>query len=294
MGSASFYVMLEELFNSGNLEPGQTLLCIVPESGRFLFGYVTLKVVGEPIALNQRKPIQTAADIIQAPEIKTSGTTVEQSLVRQLTRVWNDFENQLTKVPIIKKINNGTLKLRDYQELLFNLRQQVIDGSRWISRTASNITREHFEIRSAFIGHSSDEHRDFEMLESDYVAIGGILEDIRSGTKNIGSEALSEYIFGKASRENPFDLIGAMFIIEGLGRRVARRWALRIKEQLDLRDDQVKFLLYHSDSDDIHFQRLDLAVQSGILTDDLNNKIVKTAKVVARLYILQLEEIGNF
>lgn len=294
MGSASFYVMLEELFNSGNLEPGQTLLCIVPESGRFLFGYVTLKVVGEPIALNQRKPIQTAADIIQAPEIKTSGTTVEQSLVRQLTRVWNDFENQLIKVPIIKKINNGTLKLRDYQELLFNLRQQVIDGSRWISRTASNITREHFEIRSAFIGHSSDEHRDFEMLESDYVAIGGILEDIRNGTKNIGSEALSEYIFGRASRENPFDLIGAMFIIEGLGRRVARRWALRIKEQLDLRDDQVKFLLYHSDSDDIHFQRLDLAVQSGILTDDLNNKVVKTAKVVARLYILQLEEIGNF
>lgn len=294
MGSASFYVMLEELFNSGNLEPGQTLLCIVPESGRFLFGYVTLKVVGEPVAPNQRKPIQTAADTIEAPDIKTSGTTVEQSLVRQLTRVWNDFENRLSKVPIIQKINNGTLKIRDYQELLFNLRQQVIDGSRWISRTASNITREHFEIRSAFIGHSSDEHRDFEMLESDYVAIGGILEDIQNGTKNIGSEALSEYIFGKASRENPFDLIGAMFIIEGLGRRVARRWALRIQEQLDLRDDQVKFLLYHSESDDIHFQRLDMAVQSGILTDDVNKKVIKTAKVVARLYILQLEEIGNF
>ena len=126
------------------------------------------------------------------------------------------------------------------------------------------------------------------------VAMGGNLEDIQNGTKNIGSEALSEYIFGKASRENPFDLIGAMFIIEGLGRRVARRWALRIQEQLDLRDDQVKFLLYHSESDDIHFERLDSAVQSGILTDDINKKVIKTAKVVARLYILQLEEIGNF
>ena len=37
-----------------------------------------------------------------------------------------------------------------------------------------------------------------------------------------------------------------------------------------------------------------MAVQSGILTDDVNKKVIKTAKVVARLYILQLEEIGNF
>ncbi len=59
------------------------------------------------------------------------------------------------------------------------LRQQVIDGSRWISRAASNVTSENFPIRSAFIGHSSDEHRDFEMIERDYVSVGGKLEVIR-------------------------------------------------------------------------------------------------------------------
>jgi 3-oxoacyl-[acyl-carrier-protein] synthase-3 len=85
-----------------------------------------------------------------------------------------------------------------------------------------------------------------------------------------------------------------MFIIEGLGRRVARRWALRIQEQLDLADDQVSFLLYHSESDDLHFERLDLVVQSGILTEQRVEDIVKVAKVVARLYRLQLEEIGNY
>lgn len=34
-GSASIYIMLEELFHSGRLKPGQRLLCYVPESGRF-------------------------------------------------------------------------------------------------------------------------------------------------------------------------------------------------------------------------------------------------------------------
>ena len=132
------------------------------------------------------------------------------------------------------------------------------------------------------------------MIERDYVSVGGSLDEIRSGRKNIGSEALSEFILSRASRENPFDLIGAMFIIEGLGRRVARKWAERIRDQLGLENRQVSFLMYHSESDDVHFERLDAAVQSGILTEPLVHDILKTAKVVARLYILQLEEIGNF
>ena len=295
MGSASFYLMLEEMLNEGHLEPGQRLFCIVPESGRFLFGYVILKVVGSKDGLEDKLPVSLpATDEIVAPDIKTSGTEIEERLVRQLSGVWSDFENRLNVVPIIQKMNEQRLTVEDYRGLLYNLRQQVIDGSRWISRAASNVTRKHFEIRSAFIGHSSDEHRDFEMLESDYVSVGGELESIQNGSKNIGSEALSEYILGQASRENPFNLIGAMFIIEGLGRRVARRWGERIKEQLELEESQIKFLLYHSESDDVHFERLDKAVQSGILTEELVADIVKTAKVVARLYVLQLEEIGNF
>src|SRR6185437_5590400 len=266
MGAASFPLLLEELFWSEKLRPGQRLLCIVPESGRFLFAYVILKVVGEKTATPLAR-MAVPATVSPPPDIKTSGAAIEESLVRRLSRIWTEFETRLNRAPIIEKMHQGRLSLADYRDLLFNLRQQVIDGSRWISRAASNITREHFAIRSAFIGHSSDEHRDFEMIERDYVSVGGDLHAIRSGEKNIGSAALSEYILSRASRENPFDLIGAMFIIEGLGRRVARRWAERIREQLQLDECQVSFLMYHSASDDLHFARLDAAVQSGVLTE---------------------------
>ena len=303
VGSASPYLMLEELLYSGQLEPGQTIFSIVPESGRFLFGYMQFTVVGTPDEATASTSVPTAIDSdrdrdrdrdINPPDIKTSGSEIEESLVRQLARVWIDFETHLNAVPIVKKIREGRLTQADYRELLFNLRQQVIDGSRWISRAASNLTSENFPIRSAFIGHSSDEHRDFEMIERDYESVGGQVEDIRSGTKNVGSTALSEFILSRASRENPFDLIGAMFIIEGLGRRVASRWARMIRDQLDLDENQVSFLMYHSESDDIHFERLDQAVQSGILTSEVVDEVVKTAKVTARLYRLQLEELGNF
>src|SRR5690606_3004289 len=39
-GSASIFIMLEELFYSGKLKPGDTILCMVPESGRFITSFM--------------------------------------------------------------------------------------------------------------------------------------------------------------------------------------------------------------------------------------------------------------
>ncbi|MDB4655267.1 beta-ketoacyl-ACP synthase III [Flavobacteriales bacterium] len=44
VGSASIYIMLEELFNSGKLKKGQKLLLMVPESARFSYAYALLTV----------------------------------------------------------------------------------------------------------------------------------------------------------------------------------------------------------------------------------------------------------
>ena len=44
-GSASIYIILEELFHSGRLNRGERLLCFIPESGRFSMCYMLLTVV---------------------------------------------------------------------------------------------------------------------------------------------------------------------------------------------------------------------------------------------------------
>jgi len=44
-GSASIYIMLEELFHSKTLQVGDTILCYVPESGRFSTAFMKFKVV---------------------------------------------------------------------------------------------------------------------------------------------------------------------------------------------------------------------------------------------------------
>jgi 3-oxoacyl-[acyl-carrier-protein] synthase-3 len=44
-GSASIFVIMEELFHSGKLQAGQKLLCFIPESGRFSMAYMMLTVI---------------------------------------------------------------------------------------------------------------------------------------------------------------------------------------------------------------------------------------------------------
>jgi len=45
VGSASIYIMLEELFHSGKLKKGEKILILVPESGRFSYAYAHITVV---------------------------------------------------------------------------------------------------------------------------------------------------------------------------------------------------------------------------------------------------------
>jgi 3-oxoacyl-[acyl-carrier-protein] synthase III len=294
-GSASIFILLEELLRTKPLKAGEKILCMVPESGRFITGFMLLNVVA-PTGTTPFDPAALLSEI-RAPQIQVAeNKPVQEWLVRQLTTVWIDFESSLRQVPIVKKIFSGTLTLEAYKELILNLRQQVIDGSQWIARAASNVSIDFFDIRSSFIAHSKDEHRDYQILETNYIKCGGTREALIQGEKNIGSEALSAFMFHRASQPNPFDLLGGMFIIEGLGNRVAGNWGRAIQQQLGLDNDQVSFFTYHenSDSNENHFERFEKAIQSDLLTAELAARIVKTARVVGRLYRLQLEEIGNY
>jgi 3-oxoacyl-[acyl-carrier-protein] synthase-3 len=296
-GCASIYLMLEELFHSGKLQPGQKIFCFVPESGRFTTAYMMLSVVQESgqqsilPTLTASSPITTATST-HSPLSNANlddSNSVAADLLRQLALIWLKFERQLRSVPIVRKLYRGEFTLEDYKALLRNLRPQVVEGARWIARAASNMTD--FRLRSTFIGHAQDEHRDYQMLERNYVAVGGQLEEIVQAEKNLGSEALSAFIFHQASRENPVDLIGSMFIIEGLGNQLAGQWASQIKQTLHLQDEQVSFLAYHSANDESHIGKLEAIINADWMTAEIAHRIVKTAQVTARLYQLQLEEI---
>jgi 3-oxoacyl-[acyl-carrier-protein] synthase-3 len=225
---------------------------------------------------------------IKRPEALTE---LGQATLRRLLRQWFAFERQLAQVPIIRRLDLGTFTRDDYQRLLLNLRQQVVEGSRWISRCASSFDREHADIRSVVLRHAHDEHRDYEVLEQDFVATGGLIATIRAQARNVGSEALHAYLMFRASEPNPVGMLGAMWIIEGLGEKMAASWAGRIEELTGLGSGCTRFLRYHADNDGSHMDKLYGLIDRICSLERIADDVVRVAAVVGRLYALQLEEI---
>jgi 3-oxoacyl-[acyl-carrier-protein] synthase-3 len=285
-GAASIFVMLAEA--RPRLCPGDRVLLIVPESGRFTLAFAHLTCVGGAGGPGRAG---LAASPLGPPE--PGDDPAANRAFTELAQVWAELEQALARVPVIRRITDGTATLDDYRRLLVNLRQQVVDGGRWISLAAANFSAELFWLRSAAIQHAAAEHRDYQLLEHDFAAVGGDPQVMASTPANIGSAALSSFVFYRAGLPDPVDLLGAMFVIEGLGLRKAASWADRLQQLLGLADDQVSFLRYHAAGDDEHLGVLRAALRSGLLDDSAVTRIVKTARVVARLYALQLEELDR-
>lgn len=322
-GAASIFLMLEEALTSGLFKKGETVVLMVPESGRFTVSFAKLTVVDasecvgerhlallvagevrrhtpaarlrEPAARDDASIERALAESPLGREIvdDDAADEIRRTLGVELALVWADFERMLREVPLVRRLEDGEATVEDYRRLLVNLRQQVMEGGRWIARAASNVSTELFPLRSMFIQHAADEHRDYQMLERDFVSLGGTLEEIQRQPKNIGSEALSAFMFHQASQPDPLDLIGAMFVIEGLGKKKAAGWAELLKGSLGLGPQQTSFLTYHGKNDDDHFDKLRGVIESGALDERTAARVVKTAKVVARLYALQLEEVDH-
>ena len=218
---------------------------------------------------------------------------IVQDTHRGLSCIWIDFESALSQVPIVARMLQGRMRIEDYRAFLFNLRQQVVEGSRWISRGAASMGPENEELRSMFMKHAVAEHRDYRLLEDTFVAAGGDRDAIRSGRKNVGSEALSGFMYHAASKPDPIGMLGAMFIIETMGQRLAGPWSRMMAEQLSLSEDCISFLSYHGENDGDHMEEFDTALALAATSQSARAEILHHAKVVARLYRLQIEEIDN-
>jgi len=232
---------------------------------------------------------------MSANEIKRPAalTAIGQTTLRRLMQEWFNFERLLGTVPIVRRLDVGTFTRDDYQRLLLNLRPQVVEGSRWISRCASSFDRDHADIRSVILRHAHDEHRDYEVLEQDFVATGGDLARIRAQPRNPGSEALHAFLMFKASEPNPGGMLGAMWIIEGLGEKMATSWADRVESLTGCDKSCTRFLRYHGSNDDSHMDRFYGLIDRICTSEQAASEVVTTARVVARLYSWQLEEVDS-
>jgi 3-oxoacyl-[acyl-carrier-protein] synthase III len=315
-GSASIFVLLDDLVRERELTPGQRILCFVPESGRFTISFAQLTVVAPAAgarathgqATNARSvPAQstqpddlhareTDAPIAAPHDSGAANSEPMREVIVELAAVWHDYQSRLRRTPLIRKITTGRFTRADYLAWMSAWVPQVRYGSHWMRRASEHIQAPLLALKPLIDAHAGDEQEDYAILFDDYRRAGGTAESLDALVRNPGGEALNAFMFRLAERPNPVDLLGSIYIIEGTGQRVIPQLLPELQRQLRLPPNSYRFLSYHGENDQAHLARWLQALEI-VLAHDASGAsaraIVDTARSTAELYLLQFKYVSD-
>ena len=310
-GAASIFIMMSEFLQKEGkrLKAGDTVLCFIPESGRFTAGYMLWEVeLNTPIqqALQTYLPHKTAASETVAndalPDVSTiaaphdPATAPQQlaPLLTELASIWQDYRSNVWRTPLLRRIRTRELQSDDYVRWMSHWIPQVREGSLWMREGAASLTGDYATLASLIDLHAGEEQNDFKILHSDYLKAGGTETDIGKLRRNPGGEALNAYLHGLAATPNPIGLLGAIYIIEGTGQRIVPSLLPLLRAALPLPPDAFRFLEYHGANDENHLERWLIAVQMALDLDTegtAQQAVLQTARHTAAMYLMQFQHV---
>ena len=292
-GAASIFVMLDDFLRERDPQPGERILCFIPESGRFTVAYVLFEVVAPEAAPATASAAATPLPPPPHDPASAADPTLRQ-LLRDLAAVWHDYRSRAWRAPIVARIARGAFTHADLLAWMQDWIPQVQQGSVWMRSAASRLDDRYTALRELISLHATDEQYDFRILFEDYRRAGGPARTVEELQRNPGGEALNSYLHSRAAQPNPVGLLGAVYVIEGTGQRIVPALLPEIRRQLGLPLEAVRFLHYHGENDVNHLARwLDcarLALEAG--GEEAARDIVATARNTASLYLMQLEAVG--
>ena len=311
-GAASIFVMLSEFLRtqSARLKHGDTVLCFIPESGRFTAGYMLLEVedaAQAPTATPATAAARSAtAEAPAAPDLLPDVPTIAPPhdpnqapatlapLLTELASLWQDYRSRVWRTPLLQRIRTGRLQTADYVRWMSHWVPQVREGSLWMREGAASLSEPYQALSSLIGAHAGEEQNDFQILFSDYRKAGGTVERIEDLRRNPGGEALNAYLHALAATRDPIGLLGAIYVIEGTGQRIVPALLPLLKASLRLPPDAFRFLEYHGHNDENHLNRWLLAVEMVMAVEGqarAARQIADTARHTAALYLMQFQHI---
>lgn len=305
-GSASIFIMLADLMRKRKLVAGEKIFCFVPESGRFTVSYMMLTVVAANVDTPHNKQVNTGSapstillsdvtEVAPPHDPNRVADTPMRDTLQALAAIWHDYRSNVWRMPLLKRILNGGFTRDDYLRWMENWIPQVQEGSKWMRQAISNLPAEFTELHDLIHTHAGEEQNDFMLLFKDYRDAGGRIESIDDLQRNPGGEALNAYMHRVSNDTLPIGLLGGIYIIEGTGQRIIPALLPTLRQQLDLPEHCFRFLKYHGENDINHLTRwlqaLSIVLSKGTVVERKHRAelIVKTARHVASLYLLQWE-----
>ena len=225
--------MLADFMRERELQPGQRILCFVPESGRFTVAFMMLEVVKSDAAAACR----TTATVEVLPPHDPACASAPQlrTLLTELASIWHDYRSRAWRTPTDPQDHDRPASRLPTTcagwRAGFRRCAKAASGCAPARSTSTNATaRWHSSSRK----HAGEEQFDYKILFDDYRRAGGDAPSIDALVRNPGGEALNAYMHALARQPNPIGLLGAIYIIEGTGQRIIPALLPLLRKQLDM------------------------------------------------------------
>lgn len=289
-GAASIYVMLAEFLDTHTLNPGERILCFVPESGRISAAYMMLEVEDDDAPAVTPSP-GSAIALPPAPHDPNGAPDHLRHLLSGLACIWHEYRSEVWRAPVVHKLVSGRFTTADYVAWTAQWTPQVREGSLWMREAVQSLTKQFARLGELVTTHAGDEQNDFSILYDDYVAAGGT-QPLDALRRNPGGEALNAYLHALAATENPLGLLGAIYVIEGTGQRIVPALLPMLRRQLELPASAFRFLEYHGSNDMHHLNHWLTAVELALAVDrSAGRAMIDAARRTAQLYLMQFQHI---
>lgn len=295
-GAASIFIMLSDFLQQRRPAPGEQILLFVPESGRFSVAFALFEVV--TIEANDRsgqRKISGIAPPHDPEQLPADSLPALARLIRNLAAIWHDYRARAWHTPLIRRILAGHFSRADYLDWMAQWIPQVRQGAYWMRAAVASLGPRYRHLAGLIEQHAGEEQDDYQILFADYRQAGGLITDIDRLERNPGGQALDAFLKRSATRADPVELLGAIYIIEGTGQRIIPALLPLLRRQLAEPDLRLRFLDYHGENDAEHLQRWLDAVESVLAVaedpDAVADRIERCARRTAELYLMQMEDI---
>lgn len=187
------------------------------------------------------------------------------------------------EAPLVRQADIGEITMADYHDILARLFHQVASSSCTFAIAGGNLGLDRIVARDYLMHHAEEEKSHWQWILNDLAATGYNGPDLRQQFPGVETAAYLAFNYYVAQRM-PLARLGIAAMLESIGARLGKTYALKVITALGLTPNEMSFFLGHGDTDIGHTEEIFDILQRSHLNEREWRDVIWAAEVAATLY----------
>ena len=207
-------------------------------------------------------------------------------------KIVESYLSQFPQNELCKKIDGAQFSMEDYHKILLMIFHQTFHGPSTFALAGAQCPSHLHEARDYLIHHADEEKSHWKWVISDLNNTGYSGEDPRKLFPPTACQAYIAYNL-YVGMKHPLARLAIAAVLESVGATHAKKYSIKIAEQLKLKENQLLFFFGHGDTDIGHTEDVLKVIDGCNLMESEWAQMCHAAKTAGALYIAMYNEAAK-